>query len=213
MGTAKRATLPGISRLLLPCLALALLRTPSLLSAGSDPSGAGRLPRVPADPAMEPLLSALELRTPDYEAVEATALQPPLKTISLGLSTKLYQCWKLRLLGGHGLQASAVMERLKSLQTAMKNERTELLKDLASYAAARKPDPSSRARIEARAGILSDLLSAYRSAEEAGLRNGLIEAARGWFGGGVKVTPLLSEKDYVMTYDDSVPQCPSEKPR
>ena len=206
-----RAILPGSSKRLLPCLALFL--APALLFAGADPSGAGRLPQVPADPAMEPLLIVLERRTPDYEAVEKTALQPPKKTISLGLSTKLYQCWKLRLMGGHGLQAFAVMERLKSLQTALRNERSELLKDLASYAAAQKPDPSSRARIEARAGSLADLLSAYRSAEEAGLRNGLIQAAKSWLGGGVKVTPRLSENDYVMTYDDSVPECPSERQR
>ena len=206
-----RAILPGSPKRFLPCLTLFL--APALLFAGADPSGAGRLPQVPADPAMEPLLIVLERRTPDYEAVEKTALQPPKKTISLGLSTKLYQCWKLRLMGGHGLQAFAVMERLKSLQTAMRNERSELLKDLASYAAAQKPDPSSRARIEARAGSLADILSAYRSAEEAGLRNGLIQAAKSWLGGGVKVTPRLSENDYVMTYDDSVPECPSERQR
>ena len=192
---------------------LCQLLIPALLHAGTDPSSAGRLPQVPADPAMEPLLSVLESRTPDYETVERTVLQPPMKTISLGLSTKLYQCWKLRLMGGHGLQAYAVMERLKSLQTALKNERSELLKDLAAYAEASKPDSHSRSRIEARAGSLADLLSAYRSAEEAGLRNGLISAAKGWLGGGVKVTPRLSEKDYVITYDDSVPECPSEKPR
>ena len=102
-------------------LILALLVLGAALSAEarSGPRGGSGIPRASADPLFEPILRGIESRMPAYEAVEDTDIRVPAPTIELGLSTKRYRCWKLRLTGANGKRARELLMRLKSVQEAL----------------------------------------------------------------------------------------------
>lgn len=192
-------------------LLLTLLLGAPPLRAGSNPSSGGRLPRPAGDAQAERVVSAIEARWPEVERTAAANIMVPSKSMSLGLSTKLYQCWQLRLNGAHGLQVQGVLERLKSLQEALRGDRDRMLQDLGEYAA--KPDPARLRRIEGRAKTLSDELAAYRTLLESGVRNGLVKASEpGPLSERAVVSGLLRDDDYTMNYDDSKPECPSAEP-
>ncbi|HAH05961.1 MAG TPA: hypothetical protein DCM05_05425 [Elusimicrobia bacterium] len=186
------------------------LRALALAAAVAAPAAAGPFSGFPADPAIEPLLREVEARQPACRSVEEADIRVPTKVLSLGISTKLYQCWQLKLTGSHGVKVLETMTRLKSLQDALKAENAELQKALLQYQAAPKPAPLPLQRLAARSRAASDILAAYRTLAESGTRNGLIRISEsGLLNAKTTITPRLRDDDYTMTYDDSKPECPS----
>ncbi|MBI5242825.1 MAG: hypothetical protein HY922_03955 [Elusimicrobia bacterium] len=189
-------------------LAAALALTAALPAFASAPSGAW--PKLPPDIAAEPVVREIETRLPDCDSVMAAQIRLPSKTLSLGLSTKLYQCWQLKLTGRRGLKALEVLERLKALQDALGSESAELRKALLEYSASPKPNAALLGRIVARSRSIGDILSAYRTLAESGERNELIRVSGGGvFSDASTLTPRLRDDDYAMFYDEGRPQCPS----
>jgi len=191
-------------------LAAALLSAAAAFPARAGAPSGSSLPNLPPDLAANPVISEVEARLPLCEAVLATQIRPPARTISLGLSTKLYQCWQLKLTSRRGLNVLEAMERLKALQDALRNERAELTASMMEYAASPKPSPALLRRIAERSRAIGVILTAYSSLSESGARNGLIRITGGGiFSGAGAIVAQLKDDDYTMTYDDSQPQCPS----
>jgi len=195
---------------------MTLLAAAFLLAAAAVPAGAsagapsGSLSRLPPDIAAEPVVRESETRLRDSEAMLAVQIRPPSKSLSLGLSTKLYQCWQLKLTSRRGLKVLEVLERLKSLHDALRNERAGMTSALLEYAASPKPDPALLKRIGARSQAIGGILAVYKTLTESGVRNGLIRVSEGGaFSGAASIGPLIRDDDYTMSYDDSLPQCPS----
>lgn len=192
------------------CLISALLVLVAALPAGarSGPRGGSGIPRASADPLFEPILRGIESRMPAYEAVENTDIRVPAPTIQLGLSTKRYRCWKLRLTGGNGKQARQLLKRLKSVQDALTNLRAELSKNVVLHTTSSRPDPAVRRLILKQRSELEGLVQRYDSLIEIGTRNKIIDTTQETlFGASRSVTPRLRDDDYTMVHDESVPGC------
>lgn len=177
--------------------------------AGADPSGGGRAPAGPADPAFDPVLRRVAERMPAWEAVEAAAVQVPARTIELGMSAKMYRCWKLKLTGDHGQKALAVFERLRQVQDTLKDLKARLSQDLVRYAASPKPDAELQRRIaEAQQG-LDSLTDSFGKTLDSAQRNGLIKP--GAAAGRRTLSPLMTKDDYTMVKDEESPECRNPK--
>lgn len=178
--------------------------------ARSDPAGGGRAAAGPVDPAFEPVLRKIETKMPAYDEVAGTMIRVPARTIELGPSARMYRCWKLRLTGDHGKQALRVFERLHSVQSAVKDLKEKLAKDLIRYAGSPKPHAELQKRIEEQNEQLGALLTSYRKLIRLGTRNGLLKHSdREMFSGRRSVTPRLKDDDYTMVYDEANPECRS----
>lgn len=211
----RRATPRTNSRLALAlAVGLAASLPPAGVRAGADAGGGGRKLGPTADPEFEPVLRGIESRLPAYDAAVESSLRIPVQTIELGLSNKMYHCWKLRLTGGHGRQTRGVMENLRSVQSAMKERLGALTQELAAYTAAPKPDLDARRRILAVRDDLDGLLRRYDTLIALGRRNGFLQSSDGGiFGERQTISPRLLKDDYTMVHDDTVPGCgPSSQP-
>ncbi|MFH1724419.1 MAG: hypothetical protein ABII00_07335 [Elusimicrobiota bacterium] len=161
------------------------------------------------DLAFDPVLRDIEAKMPAYEAVEATDIRIPTRSIELGPSSPMYRCWNLVLTGDHGKQALGVFERLRSVHSALKDLRGKLAKDLLLYATSRRGDPEMQGRIMTQHQALESLFTSYRQIVQLGERNGLLKASRrGIFSWRRTVAPTLRDDDYTMVYAESDPSCP-----
>ena len=195
-------------RFLAAALLIAAAASPALANANAPAPSS--LPSLSPDAAADPVIREVDAHTPLCEAVLATQIRPPARALSLGLSTKLYQCWQLTLTSRRGLKALEAMERLKSLQDALRNERANLTALMLEYAATPKPNPPLLKRLAEQSRSIGVILTAYSSLSESGARNGLIKVSGGGiFSGGGSISAALKDDDYTMANDDSQPQCPS----
>ena len=189
-------------------LAVLLAAAAGPLWAGADPGGGGRGMRFPEDPELAPVLESIEGRMPAYEEAEAARIQVPGRTIELGPKAAMYRCWKLRLTGDNGKQAAYVLERLKSVQDAIKDTKGKLTKDLLELSAGAGPDERLRARIRERHAALEQLLKSYQDLIKSGGKADVIAfTPRGLLSDRPSITPRLRDDDYTMVYDDSSPEC------
>ena len=176
--------------------------------AGGSPSGGGRGLAGPADASFDPVLKRLERRMEVYEAIETASVQVPARSIELGLNSKLYRCWKLKLTGDRGRQTLGAFERLRSAQDALKDLKERLSKDLVAYAAAPKPDAELQARIVESQKGLDSLVDAFQNHLEAAERNGLLKSAEKALSGRRRVvSPRMTKDDYTMVRDEESPEC------
>ncbi|MFA6092409.1 MAG: hypothetical protein WCU88_07515 [Elusimicrobiota bacterium] len=195
----KRLSLPVIGA------ALALFAAAALWGAAS--ASRERLPVLPKDPESARLLTELEAQWPAAEDVEKSSLRVPSKTLSLGVSNPLYRCWQLSLTGERALQILGLLERLKALQDSVRTAKKDLLKEASLYAA--QPGAEALSRVRARSNSLKGLLAAYKALLESGRRMELLKVSEpSSFTEHLSVSGALREEDYVMSYDDALPECP-----
>jgi hypothetical protein len=175
-------------------------------------SGSARLP-PPVDPAAREAWRDMERKIASAEAVEMAEIQAPPKSMSLGVTTKLYRCWRLQLRGSHGLKVLDAMGRLKSLQDAVKRAKSALQDSMLLYSLSPKPDPKLQADAARKAEEIGEILTAFTALLDSCLRNGLVrESGPALFSRKSAISPLLRDADYVMVYDESIPECPSPEP-
>lgn len=183
-------------------LAWALGVAPAGANSGPPPG-----PAAAADPAFAAVLREVEERRARYEALEAVEVRLPQAALELGLSARMYRCWRLRLTGAKGRQARAFLERLASVQAGLRAARSGLAKDLLIYSAAPSTDPSLRERIADGAKTVEAGGASFERLLQSGLRQELVREERGLLGRRT-VAARLQDDDYTMVYDGGAPECP-----
>jgi hypothetical protein len=157
------------------------------------------------------VLKHIEASKTLYEEVESTDIQAPYPTISLGLSTKLYQCWKLQLTSEHGKQVHATMNRLQYLQKEITDLKKNLDKDLQIYKTSPKPNSGldqKTALIALQSNSLNLLLTEYQKLLDWAVQNNLVRIAeKGLWRARRTISPKLKDDDYTMVYDPLAPEC------
>lgn len=190
--------------------AAALSGPPGAFSLGREPA---REAAPPADAVFDPVLRGIELRMPDYVAVEECGVRVPAETLELGESSEQYRCWRLRLTGAHGRQSRGLLERLASVQAHLKGLRANLLRDMARYEGTPKPNPDMESRIASQKAALDELVARFNDLAALGTRTGLLaESENALLGGRRRVSPVIDKEDYTMVYDASAPGCPPREP-
>ncbi|MFA5138554.1 MAG: hypothetical protein WC728_04910 [Elusimicrobiota bacterium] len=200
-----------------PRLAALLLAAAALSVPSRGASGLGREPAhepaAPTDAVFDPVLRGIELKMPEYLAIEESGVRVPAETIELGQSSEQYRCWRLRLTGGHGKQARSLLERLSSLQTHLKDLRANLLRDMARYEGAPKPNPDLESRVASQKAALDELAARFNDLVKLGTRTGfLVESENALLGGKRRLSPVIRKEDYTMVHDASAPGCPPKEP-
>lgn len=192
---------------------VAALAALALSLAASARAGADRPPRPgrpsAQDPALETALREMEARMAEYEDIESASVQVPAPVIALGLSTKAYRCWKLKLTGERGRQAREVTSQLQGIQRSFAELKARLAREVLSYAADDRSDPLLPKRISAQSESLEAMAQAWRRLLATSIDAGLVRRIeKGFLRANLTISPRLDDDDYTMVYDSSEPDCP-----